>query len=672
MADNLASLQVQLELQSAQFTAEMQKVIGHLSSLNKSAQSAEQGMGKLGSILKGVFATGVLVAGAKSIIDSVLRVSDSFDEVGKAAQKIGIATEALSGLRFAGEQSGVSFEQLQGGIKKLAVGMAELNDETSKSAIALRSAGVTSADTTAQAFEKVATALAKMPDGYQKTAAAVAIFGKSGSDLIPLLNEGGAGIKKMTDRAEELGLVMKDKTVAQLTLFNDSLAEIGRSADGLKNKIIEGLAPALAGIAQTIADAKKTSDAWVAFGKRLGGILTDFSIAIEVVITDIKILALAVQSLGSLDALKSFSVERQKLIDQSDRYRTTLLENIEAAEELNKVTNTLGTTTSVTTGKFEAGPLEKWAEGIKKAADEVLLLPEKMNILSTAMASLDTSTHAGASTLRVYQEEYAKLNEAMAKDSPFGRLEIEIQKVMKATKETADAIVYLEERMQMTDSIEELLALVEVLDKLKGKTQDVGNDMAKLSENIVDAIGSNASNAVNSFIDSIGTAKLNFGDFAASVLKDIAKMIVQLLIMKPLMDGIKGYFGIGGVSGKAFGDTMMGGTSLPQGIYHQPTFFKFANGGVPGSRTGVLAEAGRSEAIVPLIRHGKDLGVGASPVNLNIYNNAGVEVQTQSSEGSDGSKQIDVYIEKKVREMVSGGGLDRSMRGAYGLTRVGA
>ncbi|MDP4836441.1 MAG: hypothetical protein NWS01_04740, partial [Burkholderiales bacterium] len=74
----------------------------------------------------------------------------------------------------------------------------------------------------------------------------------------------------------------------------------------------------------------------------------------------------------------------------------------------------------------------------------------------------------------------------------------------------------------------------------------------------------------------------------------------------------------------------------------------------------------------PLKRHSGKLGVSASPVNVNVYNNAGVEVQTQASESSDGSKQIDIYIEKKVRDMVNNGGLDRSMRGAYGLARVGA
>jgi hypothetical protein len=69
---------------------------------------------------------------------------------------------------------------------------------------------------------------------------------------------------------------------------------------------------------------------------------------------------------------------------------------------------------------------------------------------------------------------------------------------------------------------------------------------------------------------------------------------------------------------------------------------------------------------------GRMAAVAGSDVNVNVYNNSGSEVQTKTTENADGSKQIDIYIERKVREMISGGGVDRQMRGAYGLTRIGA
>jgi phage-related minor tail protein len=111
---------------------------------------------------------------------------------------------------------------------------------------------------------------------------------------------------------------------------------------------------------------------------------------------------------------------------------------------------------------------------------------------------------------------------------------------------------------------------------------------------------------------------------------------------------------------------------LAQGIYNQPTLFKFAKGGTFGRSTGLMGEAG-PEAIVPLKRTASgDLGVQASPVNVNVYNNAGVEVKTESSTSSDGTKQIDVYIERKVKDGIANGSFDRAFKGAYGLSRMGA
>ena len=674
MADNLASLQVQLELQSAQFTAEMAKVNGQLTRLNTQAKGASDGFAKFGSVLKGAFVAGAVVAGMTAMARSLGNIAQEIDDMGKASQKIGVAVESLSALKFAAEQSGVGFEALQTGLKKLNQNMAEVGTGTDAASKALRNLGVAASDNTDQALGKIADRFAAMPDGVQKTSAAMDIFGKAGADLIPLLNEGSAGIEKMKDRAKELGVVLSDETVAQITLFNDSLAEIQTAAKGITMQITAGLAPAMSALASTLSDSASAGDAWKAIGETLGGLFIGLAKNVNDFVTELRIMKAAVEALGSLDSLRAFSQTRAQIVAESDAFNARL--DAALARTATLTSGGGGSGGGGIGGGGSAGPLEKWAESLRKAADEADLLPEKLGILAQAMNTLKDSGEEGTNAFRLMSEEYKKLNEEAAKGNVGAQIELQVQKIKDEATLTAEKMEYLGSAIAIAfeqGDTEGAQALLKIMDELKGKTTEVQSDFEKLGSSITDAIAQNANNAVNSFIDSIGNAKISFGDFAASVLKDIAKMIVQLLIMKPLMDSIKGFIGgFGGVSGKAYGDAMMGGTSLPQGIYHQPTFFKFANGGVPGSRTGVLAEAGRSEAIVPLIRHGKDLGVGASPVNVNVYNNTGSEVETRTSENSDGTKQIDIYIEKKVRDMVSGGGLDRAMRGSYGLSRVGA
>jgi lambda family phage tail tape measure protein len=649
--------------------------IKQLEKISDSASSIDKRMQQVGSALKAVFAVGAIVAGAKAVSDEVLRVAERFDEMGKAAQKVGVAAETLSALKFAAEQSGVGFDQLQVGLKKMSVGLLELEDATSKSGSMLKALGVTTKDTAETAFTKVAQKLSEMPDGFQKTAAAMAIFGKSGADLIPLLNEGADGVKKMTDRAAELGLVMKDSTIAQLTLFNDSLDEIRKTSEGLRNKLIEGLAPALAGIAKTIADASSVSDAWVAVGKKLGEIFVAVSLDINTVITDIQIMALAVRSLASLDALKAFGTERQKLIDQNDKFRTTLLENVAAADQMTGATIRTGDAAAVTAGKFEAGALEKWAESLKKSAEEMDLIPEKMNILAQAMTTLKERGEEGSNAFKVMSDAYKKLNEDMAKGNVGATIELQVQKLKDEAALAAEKFEYLSSAIAVAfeqGDTEGAQLMIKMMQDLQGETDKTQTQFEQLSEGIENAIAQNASNAVNSFIDNIGQAQMSFTDFAASVIKDIAKMVVQLLIMKPLMDSIKGFMGFGTVGANAQGNAYSSGTSLAQGIYTQPTLFKFAKGGTFGRSTGLMGEAG-PEAIVPLKRTASgDLGVQASPVNVNVYNNAGVDVETRTSDNADGSRQIDILIERKVRDGIANGSFDRAMRGSYGLARVGA
>ena len=84
---------------------------------------------------------------------------------------------------------------------------------------------------------------------------------------------------------------------------------------------------------------------------------------------------------------------------------------------------------------------------------------------------------------------------------------------------------------------------------------------------------------------------------------------------------------------------------------------------------GVAGEAG-PEAVVPLQRTASgDLGVAAAPVTVNVYNSAGADVTQKVRDNSDGSRAIDIYVERKVQEVMSNGSMDRTMRSSYGLTR---
>ena len=148
------------------------------------------------------------VAGFAAMIKSAI---DAADQLNKLSQKIGISVEALSTLRFAAQLSDVSLETLQKGIKGLSQNIAEANTGVGDGAQVFDALGISvkNADGSMKSTEavllQVADVFANLEDGAVKTALAVKVFGKSGMDMIPFLNQGSSGIRALVQEAERLG-----------------------------------------------------------------------------------------------------------------------------------------------------------------------------------------------------------------------------------------------------------------------------------------------------------------------------------------------------------------------------------------------------------------------------------------------------------------------------------
>jgi hypothetical protein len=335
----------------------------------------------------------------------------------------------------------------------------------------------------------------------------------------------------------------------------------------------------------------------------------------------------------------------------------------------------------------------KWAEGTIAAKDywEQLSNADPKNAYAAYNAEIQKNNELTAFAVeritalnklysegKLSAEEYwTKAADANPKDAIVA-VNAEIVKSNEAIKFNAEKLAYINE-LYANGAINK-----ETWTKLKQGVEETNSELQKMGEAITDAIANNANNAVNNFIDNIGKAKFSFSDFATSVIKDLTKMMMQMLIMKPLMESFKTFMGLGPATSPspvptplgrsmafAKGGSFESGTGLPNGIYDSPTLFKFAKGGTFG-RIGMLGEAG-AEAIMPLRRNSSgQLGVQAqaSPTNIVINNNAQVEVTASESTNMDGMKTIDIMIEKKVKDMFGTGQMDKSMRSSYGLNRA--
>lgn len=217
------------------------------------------------SSLKGaVGAVGAAIAGSAIVggLSAIVKKSiDAGDALFNLQAKTGIAASALIGLGNAAKLADVDQETLGKGLTKLSINLvkaAEGNDNLARKfaalGISVKSADgqVVSADV---ALKQIADRFADMPDGAQKAAAAVALFGKSGADLIPLLNEGAAAM-------DEFSFKVGEDFAARSDLFNDTITELGIKAQGFGMELTDALLPALQSILEVFGDLFDTEQDW--------------------------------------------------------------------------------------------------------------------------------------------------------------------------------------------------------------------------------------------------------------------------------------------------------------------------------------------------------------------------------------------------------------------------
>jgi lambda family phage tail tape measure protein len=175
--------------------------------------------------------------------------------------------------------------------------------------------------------------------------------------------------------------------------------------------------------------------------------------------------------------------------------------------------------------------------------------------------------------------------------------------------------------------------------------------------------------------DFVTTGKMKFRDFAASVLKDISRMMIRYAmfqLMQGIISSVGGLFGGGNLGSSAanvaqYAPLAKGGVFAQNGIakfarggvVYDPTMFKFAQGGA--MRTGLMGEAG-PEAIMPL-RRGRDgnLGVmssggGTTNVVVNV-DASGSSVEGDQQQAKALGNAISAAVQSELVKQKRPGGL---------------
>lgn len=254
MSDDLGQAILELATDMSEYVKDLDNAKGKAQDLDAKFSDVADTAKKLG---EGIGIVGGAVSGA--MLAMAKETASYGEELELTSQKTGMTTEQISALGVAAQLNQSSMDSMSTGLKLLQKNMEGAASGSPQLVAQFQALGVQFIDSTGKAkpvndvLLQVAARFAEMPDGAAKTGAALALFGRSGSDLIPTLNSlGTTGLDPVIEKAKTLGLVMSEQDVQAASQAEKSLETMEASMKGLAVTVGSTLLPGLTSIVDTV------------------------------------------------------------------------------------------------------------------------------------------------------------------------------------------------------------------------------------------------------------------------------------------------------------------------------------------------------------------------------------------------------------------------------------
>ena len=239
--------------------ADLQGRVGGLAERIKGAFSGVAGM------LAGAFSVGAIAAWVHKSIQAI-------DRLAELSAITGMTAAQVSGLQLAFQLGGMQADRMGPALARLSTAISTGSKELQAMGVATKNADG-SLRSTRDVLGDVADAFAGYEDGAGKAAIAVRLFGESGTQMIPLLNAGAAGLAEFDAMAHRLGLTMDEQTIRHAEQFSDTIDLLGQGVQGVGRQIAAQMLPTLAALGDQFLTAMTSGDRLRQIAQTLGNVL---------------------------------------------------------------------------------------------------------------------------------------------------------------------------------------------------------------------------------------------------------------------------------------------------------------------------------------------------------------------------------------------------------------
>lgn len=639
-------------------------------------------------------------------------------ELGHLSKQTGISVQDLSVLRFASQETGVEFDTLTKGFKKLASGIFDWEHGTKSAGYAFADLGISLKDVQAKGQDMyailamVADKFKDMPDGPEKSAIATKLFGRAGVELIPILDQGSAAISEYRTKAEELGVELNSSMVEKMEEVHRKSAEMKAAFQGLALELTSVFAPALQNAAEAMTgflEEMRISPLQTLkgmIGSYLGGTIgtkMEFDAAL-------KLSAPAAPEGSDIDRLRQYFYKKTAPTPKTPEQIAAEAKAAAAAAKVAAEEETHDDTFSKAQVKAELEQLERAGAARLQLAEKIdsTLLGEAKSAASVRMAQLEADHQTGLISEQEYLQKKLELNEQML-DRERTAL-VDKQRLIRGaiTAEGMDDTPRkIELRAQLLEIEAQLKELsdgrrkdeIETAAAMERQRQEAVAQFLRASQENADAIArgnihgqGNKWNAdaarqsaqtISGFMDQLSSqaieGRVNFREMVDSVIMDIERLALKVMEERAIIPMMNALFGVAGGAGASMlgpqtSSPDLSGISIPY----------MANGGMLNAGDWAVVGDGKNgdmsnaELFAPggpgtVLPHSVLEGiaasraggvVGAAPnVSVNVINNSSANVSASPAGVSYDAAAKQFVIHTVLEDMNQGGALAGAMSG---------
>lgn len=192
-----------------------------------------------------------IVTSAAATVDNRLAQQKLQIQIQQTKAAINDTAEAI---KLHGDKSG----QLNLKLQELNNTLATQQNDMSKSADMFAQLGIQTVDASGKQrgfidiLNDTADKFKEMPNGIQKTNDALALFGRSGKDMVKVLNLGSDGIADLEKKADALGLTLNANTIGKINDLVQSQKDLKEQTDAMKIAVGTATAPILTQFNKTL------------------------------------------------------------------------------------------------------------------------------------------------------------------------------------------------------------------------------------------------------------------------------------------------------------------------------------------------------------------------------------------------------------------------------------